>query len=115
MAKGYVVAWSCNANGNVIGRAHTNTILDTRVYQGEFAGGKVTELTTNVISESMYAQGNADGNEYLLLDVLVDHRKDNKAISLRDQQTSICGRPVTHKINADWQICCQWKDSSTSF
>ena len=95
MARGLVVVWSHNASGNVMGRVHTNLIMDTRMYQVEFVGGNVTELTTNVISESMYAQCNADGNEYLLLDVLVDYWKDNKAIPL-----TVWGRPVTHETTA---------------
>ena len=64
MARGHVVAWSCNINGSIMGRAHTNPILDTRMYQVEFAGDEVTELTTNVIAESMYAQQDTNGNEY---------------------------------------------------
>ena len=72
MARGHVVASSRDAEGNVMGRSHTNPILDTRMYQIEFAGVKVRELTANVIAESMYAQCNTEGNEYLLLDVLVD-------------------------------------------
>ena len=70
-----MVARSQDANGNVMGRSHTNSILDTRTYQVEFSGGKVTELTTIVIAESMYSQSNVEGNEYLLLDVLVDYQK----------------------------------------
>ena len=61
MARDCVVAWSCDTSGNVMGRAHKNPTLDTRMYQVEFTGGKVTELTTNVIAESMYTQCNADG------------------------------------------------------
>ena len=62
-----------DANGNVMGRTHTNPIVDSRVYQLEFTGGKVTELTTNIIAELIYALCDADGNKYLLLDVLVDY------------------------------------------
>ena len=75
------------------------------MYQVEFAGGKVTELTTNVIAQSMYTQCDADGNAHLPLDVLVDNCKDNKAISLRHQQILVWGRSVTHKTTAGWQIC----------
>ena len=53
--------------------SHINTILDTRTFQVEFAGGRVTDLTTNVIAESIYFSCNAEGNEYLLLDALVDY------------------------------------------
>ena len=49
------------------------------------------------------------------LDALADYCKDNKAISLTEQQASIQGRPVTCKNTAGWQICCQWKDSSNSW
>ena len=33
MARGHVIAQSCDANGNIMGRVHTNPILDTRTYQ----------------------------------------------------------------------------------
>ena len=82
------------------GKPHLNPILDTRMYQVEFAGDKVTELTTNVFFQSMYIHCNADGNECLLLDTIVDYCKDNKVSSLAEQQTSILGRPVTHKTTA---------------
>ena len=57
---GQVVAWNHDISENVMGRAQTNLMLNTMMYQVEFARGKVTELTTNVIAESMYAQCNAD-------------------------------------------------------
>ena len=62
MARGHVVAISRDANQNVMGRPHTNQILDTRMYQVEFTGGKVTALTTNIIAESMYTQCDLEGN-----------------------------------------------------
>ena len=93
-------------------RAHMNLILDTRMYQVEFAGGKVTELTMNVIAELICTQFDADRNENLLLDVLVYYHKNNKAISLPAEQTRIQGRPVTCKTTEGWQNCCQWKNSS---
>ena len=53
MARGHVVARSREAKGNVMGRSHTNPVLDTRMYQVESTGDKVTELTPNVIAESL--------------------------------------------------------------
>ena len=85
------------------------------MYQIEFAGDVVTELTANDIAESVYSQYNADGNVYLILDLLVDNHKNSKAVSLTDQQTSIQSRPVTCEFIVGWQICCKWKDSSTSW
>ena len=43
MARGHVVAQSCDTNGNVMCGAHANLNLDTRMYQVEFAGDEVTE------------------------------------------------------------------------
>ena len=48
---------------------------------------------------SMYTQCYPEGNDYLLLDVQVDYRRDNMAISLSDQQTTVQGRPITHKTH----------------
>ena len=65
MARVHAMAFSHDVNGNIMGRAHTNPILDTRMYQVEFAGIEVKDLTSNIIHESMYAKHEADGNEYL--------------------------------------------------
>ena len=40
-----------------------NPILDTRMYQVEFAGGNVAELPANIIAGSMYAQCDAFENK----------------------------------------------------
>ena len=53
VARGHLVAWIHSARGNIMGRAHMNPILDTRMYKVEIAGGKVTELTTNIIAKSV--------------------------------------------------------------
>ena len=42
IVRGHVVAWSCDANGNIMGRANANPILDTEMYQVAFTGGEVT-------------------------------------------------------------------------
>ena len=73
------------------------------------------ELTANVIEESMFAQCDADGNDNLLLDSLIDYHKDDKVIFSTDQQISIQDRPVTYRSTAALKICCQWKDGSTSW
>ena len=64
MVRGHVVARSQDANGNVIRRSHTNPMLDSRIYQVEFTGSEVTELTANVIAKSLYTKCHADGSTY---------------------------------------------------
>ena len=41
------------------------------MYCVEFEDGNVCELTANVIAESMYASCDADGNEYILIDLSI--------------------------------------------
>ena len=48
--------------------------METKKYQVNF-DGDVMELTANVIVKSMHAHCDADGNEYLLLDSLIDYHK----------------------------------------
>ena len=81
-----------------------NPLLDIMMYQVEFAGGKDTKLTINVIAESTYTQCDADENKYLLLDTLVDYHRDNKALSPTKQQISKSGKPVTCMTTAGWHI-----------
>ena len=116
LAKGKVTARKRDSEGNPIGRAHQNPILDTRQYLVEFEDGDVTELTANSIAENMYSQCDIDGNQYLLLDTFVDFRKTNKAISLDMQKwTDKTGRVRQTKSTIGWQLCCQWRDGSTSW
>ena len=73
MTRGHVLVQIHHTSGNVMGGAHTNSILNTMMYQVVFTGVEVAECTTNVIVESMYTQCDADKNEYLLLDALFDY------------------------------------------
>ena len=52
MTRSHVVAWNHDARGSIMRKSHTNPILNTRMYQVEFAGGKVTELTASVPLQS---------------------------------------------------------------
>ena len=71
-----------------MGKDQTNTVLNTRIYQVEFAGGRVIELTANILAELMYAPFDADRHEYLFLDAHLDYCMDVKAISPPEQQTT---------------------------
>ena len=51
----------------------------------------MTELVTNIIAESMYAQCDVDGNEYQLLEAFIDHWKNGSALSVDVQKVVIKG------------------------
>ena len=98
MARGHVVCFICRSNQNLI--------LDTCLYEVAFPGEKITELAANIIAESMYAQCDVNGNEYLLLETFIDHGKTTSALSVEDQKIVINGQENLRKSTAGWDICC---------
>ena len=74
MARGRVTAWKRDLDGNPKGVTNANPILDTREYVVTFDDGDLTELNANLIAALMYAQCDPDGNQYVLLDSIIDHR-----------------------------------------
>ncbi len=115
MTKGCVPSWKRDADSNPIGRVHANFILDTQQYVIEAEDGDETKPTANLIAESMYAQCDPNGNQYVLLDsIIVDHRRLDSAFWLCDQQVIQNNRRTYMRCNTiDWQMCCQWKEGST--
>jgi hypothetical protein len=80
--KGTVKRQKRDADGNVVGRANANPILDTRVYEVEFSDSHVAEFSTNVIAENIYAMVDNEGYETSIFKAIIDHRHDpNKIIS----------------------------------
>ena len=64
----------------------------------------------------MYAQCDPDGNQYVLLADIVDHRSMDNAIKLSDQKVVRAnGHTYLQRSTAGWQLCCQWIDGSTSW
>ncbi len=94
-----IVSCKCNAEGNIIGCAHDNPILNSCVYDIEFSDSKVTTLDANAIAKAVYTLCDPDGNEYIVLDELIDINHTDYALKL-DQQ----------KIMAN-SATCQWKST----
>jgi hypothetical protein len=109
MVKGRVAARKHDRDGNPIGLANSNPILDTRLYIVHFDDGDQTKLTANMIAKSMCSQCDPDGYEYSLLDKIVDHRQTDTAITLADQKVVRAnGRTYLRRSTIGWQLCCQW-------
>ena len=104
-------------DGSFKGKAHANPILDTRTYEVEFPDGQTAEFAANVIAESMYTQCDTEGNQYLLMKSIIDHRKDDDAIGKEDMyiQSNPKGNKHLRKTTKGWKLCAEWKDGSTSW
>ena len=88
---------------------------DSRLYLVEFPDGEVTELTANTIATTMYANCDAEGNEYILLGSIIDWRKKDNAISLEEQEVTENGKKYLRRTTAGVELCCKWKDGTTSY
>jgi hypothetical protein len=74
LAKGGVTSQKRDKDGNPVGLANANPILDTRQYTFTINDGDETVLNANLIAKAMYAQWDPDGDQYVLLDSIIDHR-----------------------------------------
>ena len=46
--------------------------------------GYISEYAANLIAENLYSQTDPDGNEFLLLKYILDHRSTDKVMKLED-------------------------------
>ncbi len=105
-----------DSNGMLVGTAHKQPAMGTCVYDVRFPDGGTKELATNTITEALYAQCNPDGNQYIMLNATVDFRKNpDVAISQNDQVKIVNGKKVVSCSTCGWELCCKWKDGSTSW
>ena len=69
-----------------------------------------------MIDESLYSQCDPDSNQYVLLEEIVNHRRLPTAMKLSDQNNVRAnGKTYLKRSTVGWQLCCQWKDGSTSW
>jgi hypothetical protein len=116
MVKGRVTARKRDRDGNPVVRANDNPILNTTSYIINFDDGDQTELTANMIAESLYSQSDPDGNQYVQFEDIIDHQRLPAVKKLSDQKI-VCtdGKTYLKRSTIGWQLCCQWKDGSTSW
>ena len=63
----------------------------------------------------MYAQCDIEGNQYRLLDHIVDHRKDKNVVCKDNQDITVNVNSYKQKTTRGCQLCIEWKDKLTSW
>ena len=105
-----------NQDGNPIGKANANPLLDTRVYDVEFDDGATQEYLANAIAESLYSQVDPEGNEFLLMDKIIDHIKDSSALHPDNMYVEKQGSNRHYRrTTKGWKLLIQWKDGTSSW
>jgi len=100
---GKVIGRKRDAEDNPIGRAHSNPIFDTWLYQVQFPEGQVEEYSANIVAQNLYSQ-------------LSPNEKDENAVPI-EEKFIISNNGNIHKrrTTKGWHLCVQWKDGSTSW
>jgi hypothetical protein len=116
VTKARVVARKRDADGNPVGRAHSNPLLDTREYEVEFVDGATDVFTANTIAECMYSQVDDEGHSQMLLSEIIDHKSDGSAVRKDDGfETTKDGQVRPRRTTKGWKLLVSWKDGSNSW
>jgi hypothetical protein len=90
-------------------------MLDTRTYEIDFPDGHSDGYTANVISENMYAQCDADGRQYNLMEGIIDHNTDGHAVVRADMNIKYGSNKKVRKTAKGWHLCVEWKYGTMSW
>lgn len=81
-----------------------------------FPDGTTAEYSANIIAKCLYSQVDNEGNQFLLLDSILDWKKTSDAVDDSDIfQVSFNGNLHPRRTTKGWKLCVKWKDGSTSW
>ena len=105
-----------DSDGNAKGRSHENPYLDTRIYDVLFPDGAIKQYAANIIAENLYSQVDSEGNQFVMLDDVIGHRKLDSALS-KDKMYVVTnrGNRKLRKTTIGWEFKILWKNGSTSW
>jgi hypothetical protein len=108
VATAKVIKRAKDNSGNPIGKRHANPLLDTREYECELEDGTMMRYNANVIAENIFAQCDDAGRQQAILDEIIDHKRDGRALRVDDGYvTTKRGRRVPKNTTKGWKILCQ--------
>ena len=103
-------------DGNLYGKSNQNPILDTRKYEVQMLDGSVETYGANIIAESIMANVDDEGNMFVLMDEIIDHRKSDNAVSEKDAWfITKTGTKRAKPTTKGWELLIAWKDGSSSW
>jgi hypothetical protein len=70
--------------GDLVGRRNNNPYMSTATYDIEFPDGEVESYAANQIAENLYSQCDDEGNMFLVMSEISDHKRSDDAISISD-------------------------------
>jgi hypothetical protein len=113
LMSGSVKRRAVDVDGQPIGMANNNPLLDSRQYEIEYINGDIETLTANIIAENLLSQVDEEGHRQMMMDEILDHRTTKDALT-KDNGTYQTARGLTRKkrTTKGWEIYVQWRDGS---
>jgi hypothetical protein len=82
----------------------------------EWKDGQNEELMANIIADNLFAQVYSEGNQFVLLADIIDHRKIEEAVSGDNSYVTMDSGMKQHCCTTKgWELCVQWKENSNNW
>ena len=108
---GTIIHCAHGIDGNLTGKANMNPLLESRTYKVEFPYRRTAEFSANAIAEHMFMQCDVTGNQYLLLDSIINHKIEDSAVKDSDQHVEVNGQLHHKKTTTGVKVCAHWKNN----
>ncbi len=115
MLRGIVKSRKRDSDEKPVGSSNPNPILDTREYVVCFEDGTEDTYTANLIAECIYSLIDESGQQLLLMQENIDHKKTSGAISKEDSYYSTKSGPKLKRTTCGWRLLVEWKDGTSSW
>ena len=101
--------------GRPVGTYDGNPLLDTAGYVVEYYDGSTEVLAANIIAEAIFSQVDEEGRDFLLLDEIVDHeRDDNEALTNSNcWEVKKNGNKIRIPTTKGWRFRVRWKNGTS--
>ena len=115
MSVGKITQRSLGPDGKTAGSYSESPLLNSIVYDVEFADGHVKEYAANVIAQNILSQVDSDG--YALFQGIVDYKIDKSVAIPKSKKwlTTPRGLQRLRKSTVGWKLLIQWKDGSETW
>lgn len=111
MVKCVVKRRSLRTDGRIHGTYSEAPFSNSIIYDVEFSDGQVKKYSVNLIAENIISQVNSDGYSASLMEVIVDHKKDETAVPIDDKLVvDKNGKRHYRKTTESWKLLVKWKD-----
>lgn len=107
-----VMGRTTDQNGAAHGTYNSNPILNTMTYDVSFDDGNVKEYAANIIAENLLNQVDDEGFTITRLQCILDHRKNEDAVSREDMYLKTRSGKRIRKTTVGWSLLIRWHDSS---